>query len=62
MSRRSNYAKQDFFRISRARADAFQKRKAEIARMKSGEVVEDPKQVVEMSDEVVPDPVEVVEE
>lgn len=67
MSKQSNYVKQSFFRNCIAKNDAIHKRRKEIARMKSGEILPDP-QVVENKDysnydkgEVVPD-LEVVEE
>lgn len=62
MSRQNNYARNQFFRQSMARADVLRKRKESLKAAKAGEVLPDPTEVVEkVSDEVVPDP-EVVEE
>lgn len=60
MSRQNTYNKKAFFNSSIRRAEMFQKRRKDIAMAKKGEVVADPKEVVESTGEVVPDP-EVVE-
>ena len=61
MSRQSNYARNSFFRQSMARAEMLQKKRKNLQQLKGGEVVEDPKTVVETEDSVEDDPKEVVE-
>ena len=53
MSRQSNYARNSFFRQSMARAN--------LQQLKGGEVIEDPKTVVETEDVMEDDPKEVEE-
>ena len=62
MSRQSNFAKRQFFNNSMQRAQAVQKKKADIRSIKYGNIsVPDPTNVVEIEDEMVED-MEVVED
>lgn len=61
MSRQNNFAKKQFFQKSISRAQVTQKRKKDILAFKNGEVMPDPVEVVETTDETVPDP-EVIDE
>ena len=61
MSRQNNFAKQQFFQKSIARANAYAKKKKDIQMLKSGEVLPDPSSVVEIEDSQEADPTEVVE-
>lgn len=61
MSRQNDHNKKAFFQKSMMRAQTYQKKRKDIAMVKNGEVIADPKEVVESTGEVVPDP-ETVEE
>jgi len=62
MSRQSNFAKNQFFQKSIARANVYAKKKKDIQIMKSGEVLPDPSSVIETEDVQEADPEEVVDE
>lgn len=61
MSRQNISARNAFFRNSMAKNGAIQKKRKELKLYKSGEILPDPKEVVEITEENVPDP-EVVSE